>query len=650
MDCHFLCFYGTELNFKILSQFLKGLNTPYRIVSNSSNLKNMLENVCDEFLLLGDIFPQEGKIAEEVYSESRSLLERYREIFRDIIYHDIEVFRGFEFQLLIHLTAFIKAKKILETKKNTLFVFEKFSPIYFAIMRLAQELGYNNKVKVGFVKKQSIDYLEAGNYQGFSNYANETSKTKSIHFIKNAFGKRISPEKIKALWKFVIGVSSLKIKQFAYKKMLHENSDIVNYILKKIDGKIKNNPPGFNALCAILVTAARLDLYFRPLVPILEEFKKRKVPIQVFTSDMATSLTLTKENVKFFNLFEEVNLLLDFIANTKEGQKIKQKIQNDSIQKKSIIGFKELLPDILRKTFRTMAIIIILDHMFSKMKLKAIIDAGSGEMLENVAIEIAKKHKISNFTIVPSPPKTYPLFSSWFHANNLFLEGEQGKEVLKKLGYDEKKFIMVGSSRYDHCIHLKSSESKNRLHDKYGIKLTKTLIVIAMSRWHEFDEKWLSEFIIFCNRNNYEIIIKIHPTYKLRSISESKKRINYIEEKCRNLKFLISYDFNVTLFLSAADIVITDWSSVGLEAILLDKPLIQANFGKKKIDKYVRYYDYGASLYFENYDLFEKSISSIIKEKKYLEELKIGRQKIIKKYIFRNDGKASERIFEKLIM
>ena len=102
--------------------------------------------------------------------------------------------------------------------------------------------------------------------------------------------------------------------------------------------------------------------------------------------------------------------------------------------------------------------------------------------------------------------------------------------------------------------------------------------------------------------------------------------------------------------LSAADIVITDWSSVGFEAILLDKPLIQANFGKKKIDKYVRYYDYGASLYFENYDLFEKSISSIIKEKKYLEELKIGRQKIIKKYIFRNDGKASERIFEKLIM
>ena len=95
--------------------------------------------------------------------------------------------------------------------------------------------------------------------------------------------------------------------------------------------------------------------------------------------------------------------------------------------------------------------------------------------------------------------------------------------------------------------------------------------------------------------------------------------------------------------------LITDYSNIGLEAICLEKPLITVNFIKENLDNILKYHDFGAALYFENYQKFEKSILEILNGNNYAKTLEIGRQKFIEEFNFANDGNASKRIFDLLV-
>jgi len=283
------------------------------------------------------------------------------------------------------------------------------------------------------------------------------------------------------------------------------------------------------------------------------------------------------------------------------------------------------------------------------MNLKSILEGGTNEMLENISMAVAKKFNATSFTIVQSPIPAYPQFADWLKADKIFLEGSQGVKVLKLLGYDEERLTVVGGTRYDRFKKIDSNKSKEILERKNNIDSKMKLIVIAMSRWHENDENWISNFINFCNKNNFQVIVKIHPVYKISSQDLNESKIKVIKQKCKNLKYLVTQDLDLDILLSSADIVITDWSLVGLEAILLEKPLLQVKFTKEEIQKESRYYDSGASLFIENYEILEKKILEILIEKKYLKDLKLGREIVAEKCNFRNDGNAAQRVFEHLI-
>jgi CDP-glycerol glycerophosphotransferase (TagB/SpsB family) len=114
------------------------------------------------------------------------------------------------------------------------------------------------------------------------------------------------------------------------------------------------------------------------------------------------------------------------------------------------------------------------------------------------------------------------------------------------------------------------------------------------------------------------------------------------------MKYVISYDIDMPTLLSAAELIITDFSNVGIEAILLDRPLLTVNFSNESFEYVLRYHEYGSSLYIEKYQDLEKITKEIIIEKKYLRELSNGRKKIIELINYKNDGKAGERIFNSL--
>jgi len=650
MFCEILCYYSNDTNLNNIANHLEKLPHNCKLVTNNPEVYEFSKRKGRKVFFFESLVPDREPIAHEAYREAKELHKKYQHVLQDLIFDGIKIFRGYDFSFLRRLYFIMKVKKILEKKEDTVFIFDGFSLEYFAIIQLLKNLGYESKSKVGFIKKNKIEYISANN-KDLSKYERNFSFLRISNFVKLVFGKKLSISNIKSisrtfyrLFMFVLNRSVIKYSQAT------NIEDVSKIILEKIDRKILKTRSKYDASCAVFITSGRLDLNFRPWEPVLKKFEKSNVPYQLFTSDLVTSLLLSEQKISFINLFEEVNILSGIIKTSITGKLIRKKFDQILVEEKSLFALEQLSPYLLATNYRSFAVAIICDNIIKNMKnLKSIIAATDGEMLENLAVESSKKYKIQSFAMIHGMSAPLPIYENWFHAEKIFVSGTYGVESLKNLGYDPKRIIMTGNPKYDYFKTIDPSESKDYLKKICDINKNKKLIIVAMSFWHKNDDVWISDLIKFCNQNNFEIIIKIHPKFKLASHKHIETKIKIIKKRCKNLKFLFTYDVNISKLLSSADLVITDFSSVGLEVLLLEKPLLTVNFAKQDLKNFFKYHEYDASIYVEDYRDLEKVILEILKEGKHLQELKEGGKKIIENFNFYNDGKSSERILENLM-
>jgi len=100
--------------------------------------------------------------------------------------------------------------------------------------------------------------------------------------------------------------------------------------------------------------------------------------------------------------------------------------------------------------------------------------------------------------------------------------------------------------------------------------------------------------------------------------------------------------------ISASDLIITDGSNIGIEAILAKKPLITANFESIDENDVVlkAINETNSSIRISKYENLEKSVMRIFRNE---QEISCGQQKIMDRYNFKNDGLTGKRIFNELI-
>ncbi len=172
-----------------------------------------------------------------------------------------------------------------------------------------------------------------------------------------------------------------------------------------------------------------------------------------------------------------------------------------------------------------------------------------------------------------------------------------------------------------------------------------------MSRWHESDDKWMSQLIHFCNNNSLDILIKIHPMYKFSTNYEfSQEMVKKISRNCSNLNYTISYDADLALLLSKAELIITEYSIVAIEAAFSEVPIIIVDFNEEKDSEYSKAYrEEGIALYSTTIEQLCGNIEKILHDV----ETKTGLLEAIRRFNYEfnhlNDGSATQRVVDLLI-
>ena len=642
MQCELFFSYNLEESFASIYDYLSKKSKPFRVICDNLSVHNKIKDKGFDTNLFSEIAPNDGTIAERSYHEAKNLQDEYLKIFKKIKYNENEIFRGFDFPLLRQMTILMKAKIILEEKKSTVFIFSGFFDIFFAILELSKSMGYSTNSKIGFLKNNNIEYVRLDTEIENPKFKNELSQKRLKNFLKYSTGDESFLKKIQSSAKLGSRILSYSINSIPYKFSRITQEDSIKHILKKIDKKISKYR---NATSIFFITTTREDVYLKPWYPVFNRFKNEKIGCLILTSDFTTPMILSKKKIPFVSLFDEIKILENQFKNSIIGKTIKNQIIKTIEENNHVFGLKELSNYFIYQTFKTISIAIICEHILTKLKVNSTVAMADGEMLEIIALQISKKLKISNYSLLPVAIFPQPLLADWFHAEKILVHGNNGIDSLTSLGYEKNRLTITGNPRYDYVKEMDTKKSKSKLEEEFEIVSTKKLLVIAMGRYHKDDEIWMIELIKFCNKNNFEVIIKIHPIYK-RVEHKDDINLNKIKTECKNQKFLITYDLNITTLLSAADLVITDYSSVGLETILLEKPLITVNLVKENLAYVIRYQDYGAALYVEEYSELEKSVVEIFNRNLHSDQLRLGRQKFIDEFNFKNDGNANKRIFE----
>jgi len=225
------------------------------------------------------------------------------------------------------------------------------------------------------------------------------------------------------------------------------------------------------------------------------------------------------------------------------------------------------------------------DDYFSKNKPKSIFFTAETDANTLAYIFAASKHNVKtirlqqamiternmefihNNYISEKNPLGYPI------TDYMLVYGSFTKEILIKNGYPSKKLIEFGNPTYAFLDYIEEIDQKSIL-DKYNILANQKIILFTSTKWQkdllgkDLDPMiWDKLLKLYSNKDEYFIILKPHPGEKINTYENILS--NY---DCDNA--IIIQDSLVEL-LYISDVVVSNYSSVIIDACCLNKPIVE---------------------------------------------------------------------------
>lgn len=270
-------------------------------------------------------------------------------------------------------------------------------------------------------------------------------------------------------------------------------------------------------------------------------------------------------------------------------------------------------------------------------RVKTIVLTSQNSIFEKAVLAVAKLHTIPVILIQHGLGEGV-VDPDVFDNTTIAVFGKMSKERLLKVGVKDKNITIVGPIIFEDIINYKKKNAISSNSKKIVI-ITEPFVegnAIGKKEYFSYIKKIIQEINTL---NGISITIKLHPVEK--SLQDYQKIINELE--CSNVYVTqkVGSDYLYQL-LSGSDLVIEFGSTVAIEAMILDKPVITTNFcpieggiyelvskctGTYKVD-------------------YRENISHAIKEVLSKDILQEQRKKTVEQMCGTIDGKASERIAE----
>jgi CDP-glycerol glycerophosphotransferase (TagB/SpsB family) len=206
---------------------------------------------------------------------------------------------------------------------------------------------------------------------------------------------------------------------------------------------------------------------------------------------------------------------------------------------------------------------------------------------------------------------------------------------MKKDTKDSEEIMVTGQPRYDILYQADKIYDKNKICKQLKLDQNKKLILWT-TQTHGFpideNEKNISAvFNAVKSLKNVQLVIKLHP-------AEDQKASLYKKDKSFE-PVIIGRKADTLALIFTCDLLIARHSTTAMEAVALAKPVIVLNLsGEPDVVDYV---EQGVALGVYKEEDLKPAIEKLLKDDS---ELAKNRRGYIEKYLYRIDGKATERV------
>jgi len=222
--------------------------------------------------------------------------------------------------------------------------------------------------------------------------------------------------------------------------------------------------------------------------------------------------------------------------------------------------------------------------------------------------------------------------------------GEASVDWYGKFGNSLEKFEVTGNPRFDTLANWRPKLSRQELCRQLNLDVNKGIILFATQQINKFSSFWTDDlFWVMADKlltamrkfPDKQLIIKVDP---YEDVGPYRNRIK--ENSHNNAIAVKDVDIYTLIFLS--ELVITLDSTVGIEAMIFDKPLVTVNL-TKRCDR-VPYAEKEAAIGVYEEESLLPAIEKALTDQEAISRLKICRNRFLKEYAYEIDGKADVRL------
>ena len=377
------------------------------------------------------------------------------------------------------------------------------------------------------------------------------------------------------------------------------------------------------------------ETYFKSLVKLLLENKNNK--IFNMADQLRKSFFINKKYITFY----------EFSGKKSSGQKklertlitLKEKINKINFSKefKTEKELETILKKKLISLINTRFLVVVkqineIRDLMQNKKIDLVLLSEDSSPFAQSVVKTAKQFNI------PSILFQHGFFNHeiGYHSisNYTFASGEKVKKEYIKQGAIKKGVEVIGCPRYDEFFKKKVKKGEKII--LYGMEVTNGNEVVAETHLTKKRQKEILRMLFRCLKKfpEYKLIIKTRPGWEMASLPKLiAKQENFenfeVVEKADNLELM-----------NNSEIIITNRSTFGIEALFLNKPVISIYF-KTKYNPYEKM----------------KAIKIVYTEKQLIKAIQenmnhtknkvMQSRKIWEKWFIRNP-RASERALKKI--
>ena len=291
-----------------------------------------------------------------------------------------------------------------------------------------------------------------------------------------------------------------------------------------------------------------------------------------------------KKDFKFFLLENDLNRKVCFFKRRKKFNVLRlqsqenyictwHKIESEYDKTLDKIAFKMgvksnqanmLLKNLKIKLKYLFDVLYILEENIKNLDLLLVAHSLNGEM--GLAVDFFKKHKLPTIEVIHGVPGA---FEHNKNIGKIAVNGKRDKIFYTNHGVNSQKVVVTGCPRYDKFFHIREEQKKYN-----HLLLILDWIAFTSSSRTSMDifRQVMCMLRLIEQLNKVKLIIKLHPLQtesELMYVRSLVFKNNYYKEYVEVVK-----NSDTNELLKTASIVFTHSSSVGLEALLMKKPVI----------------------------------------------------------------------------